>query len=248
MIGKDKVLNNDVSVVNKEVRHPAKYTDKFIPIFANHLKCCDRVLDPMGGTGKIGLIKKHGFDGVVYNNDLEVEWLQQSFNNGCDVVSNFDAANTGYPDGYFDGICTSPTYGNRMADSHVAKDLSVRNTYTHAIGRKLHDSNTGKMQWGESYRSKHVDIYKEIYRLLATNGIFILNVKDHIRKGDVVHVSDFHLDTALSVGLVLEDNIKVEAKGNRFGRNGVVRVGYENIFIFRKPKKTAVGTNDGEVK
>ena len=26
----------------------------------------------------------------------------------------------GYPDATFDAICTSPTYGNRMAESHEA--------------------------------------------------------------------------------------------------------------------------------
>lgn len=130
------------------VRHPAKYSDKFIPIFAELLKGRRKVLDPMAGTGKIGLIKDYGFEGVVYANDLEFEWIMQAKDNKCDVISMYDAGNTKFEDEEFDGICTSPTYGNRMADHHNARDGSKRNTYTHAIGRQLHKENTGKMQWG----------------------------------------------------------------------------------------------------
>ena len=39
-----------------------------------------------------------------------------------------------YPDGHFDGICTSPTYGNRMADNVQAATptgVSVRNITEH---------------------------------------------------------------------------------------------------------------------
>lgn len=135
-------------------RHPAKYTDKFIPIFAEMLVGRQKVLDPMAGTGKIGLIKDYGFEGAVYANDLEFEWVVQAKENKCDVFSMYDAGAMRYEDGEFDGICTSPTYGNRMADHHNAKDSSKRNTYTHAIGRKLHEENTGKMQWGETYKKK----------------------------------------------------------------------------------------------
>ena len=32
-----------------------------------------------------------------------------------------DSRQMHYPDGMFDAICTSPTYGNRMADHHNAR-------------------------------------------------------------------------------------------------------------------------------
>ena len=39
-------------------KHPAKYTNSFIPIFYSILKDCKKVLDPFAGTGKISEIKK----------------------------------------------------------------------------------------------------------------------------------------------------------------------------------------------
>ena len=45
------------------MQHPAKYSDVFIPIFADLLKDCEIVLDPMAGTGKLALIKALGFNG-----------------------------------------------------------------------------------------------------------------------------------------------------------------------------------------
>lgn len=56
------------------VKHPAKYTDTLIPIFADLLRDCPNVLDPMAGTGKIGQIKEHGYKGYIVCNELEPEW------------------------------------------------------------------------------------------------------------------------------------------------------------------------------
>lgn len=215
-------------------RHPAKYTDSFLPVFANLLKGKKKILDPMAGTGKIGQIKKFGFDGVIYANDLEIEWVSQSIANGCDIFSLFDASDLKYEDGEFDGICTSPTYGNRMADKHNAKDSSKRNTYTHVLGRKLSEGNTGGMQWGEEYRLKHIQIYNECKRVLKKDGIMIINVKDHIRKGEIVEVSKFHKETMEKSGFRLVEAITIPVNGLGFGSNAKARVGHENIFVFQK--------------
>jgi hypothetical protein len=56
-------------IEKKEVKHPAVYTDSFIPIFAKHLNGFSNVYDPFGGTGKIALIKEHGFSGEIYCTD-----------------------------------------------------------------------------------------------------------------------------------------------------------------------------------
>lgn len=43
-----------------------------------------------------------------------------------------DATSLPFPDEAFDAIITSPTYGNRMADHHDARDNSRRLTYRHS--------------------------------------------------------------------------------------------------------------------
>jgi hypothetical protein len=101
-------------------------------------------------------------------------------------------------------------YGNRMADHHIAHDGSPRHTYRHVLGQPLTPGNSGALQWGdgiagrsgagEEYRALHVAVWTEARRVLKPRGIFVLNVKDHIRggvvgpltgmrwDGDVIHV------------------------------------------------------------
>ncbi len=128
------------------MKHPATYNNKFMPIFANLLKGYHNILDPFAGTGKIGLIKEHGYIGKITCNEIEEEWI----NNCMYPIDNWyvsDASNMNWAnDNKFDAICTSPTYGNRMADHHNAKDNSKRITYKHYLGRDLNVENTGKLQ------------------------------------------------------------------------------------------------------
>ena len=42
--------------MSQDIKHPATYTDVFIPQFAELLKNCKNVLDPFGGIGKLALI------------------------------------------------------------------------------------------------------------------------------------------------------------------------------------------------
>lgn len=215
---------------NVKIKHPAVYSDQFIEIFSRFVKPKSVIYDPFAGTGKIALIKEYVSDLFVICNDLEPEY---------EALKKYDVdrwyhedAETCIP-GFVDFIITSPTYGNRMADSHNAKDKSKRITYTHQLGRKLHDSNTGKMQWGKDYQKKHEVCYAHFYTVLS-KGLFILNVSDHIRKGKAVNVCDFHIEAALKAGFKFEDRIKVSVKRMRFGQNHSMRISHEEILIFKK--------------
>lgn len=220
---------------NKEIKHPAVYTNSFIPIFAEkliHFNCLN-VYDPFGGTGKISLIKEHGFKGEIYCGEIEPEWTNQY--QGIKHWFIGDSSKTNFiKDGFFDAICTSPTYGNRMADHFESKDTSKRLTYRHGLGRKLSNENTGKMQWGTSYKNKHFEIYVELLRILKNEGIFILNISDHIRSGVVIEVSKWHKELLEKLGLQLIESISISTPRMGFGKNGHLRVDYENIFIFKK--------------
>jgi SAM-dependent methyltransferase len=218
--------------VPSSVKHPATYTESFIPKFAELLSECTNVLDPFGGVGKLALIKDYGFKGKVVCNELEREWAEIGKYN-VDEWSIGDAANLRFANCEFDAICTSPTYGNRMADHHNAKDASKRITYRHCLGRPLNEENTGKMQWGEKYRQKHIEIYRECLRVLKPNGLMIVNVSDHIRKGQVMNVVEWHKQTLLDIGMKLIDEIKIETPRMGFGQNAKSRVQHECILVFR---------------
>lgn len=217
------------------IKHPATYTESFIPKFAELLSGCGSVLDPFGGVGKLALIKDYGFKGRVVCNEIEREWTETG-KYSVDEWSIGDAANLRFANCEFDAICTSPTYGNRMADHHKARDISKRITYTHCLGRPLNDQNTGRMQWGERYRRKHIEVYAECLRVLRQKGVFILNISDHIRKGEVMPVVDWHKETLLSMGMLLIEEIKIETPRMGFGKNAKVRVPSESIMVFQKEK------------
>lgn len=157
--------------MQNNIKHPAKFTDTLIPEMAKMLSEFNtgKVLDPFAGTGKIALVKRYGFEGTIYANEIEPEWIENN-EYGCDFITTQDAELLDYPEGFFDAICTSPTYGNRMADHHIAKDGSKRITYTHYLGRQLNDENTGKMQFGEDYIEKHKRIYKHLFALVRGGG------------------------------------------------------------------------------
>jgi len=214
-------------------KHPAKFTDSFIPIFADILKEKNNVIDIFAGTGKIVEIKNLGYKGKVFINEIEPEWAEIN-SSMVDGFTKLDAENLPYKDEYFEAVCTSPTYGNRMADCHNAKDGSKRNTYTHTLGRKLDDENTGKMQWGDKYREKHKKCWLEAKRILKKEGLLILNMSDHIRKGEIIPVTDFHISFLESIGFTVLEHKKINTPRNGFGANANVRVDYESIIILKK--------------
>lgn len=218
------------------MKHPATYTESFIPKFAELLIQYDNVLDPFAGIGKLALIKQHGFKGKVTCNELESEWIESSTYD-VDEWFNGDAANMSWSeDNRFDAICTSPTYGNRMADHYNAKDNSKRITYKHYLGRDLNDANTGKMQWGKKYKQKHIEVYIECRRVLKHNGMMIVNVSDHIRKGQIMNVVEWHKETLKSLGMIFVDEVQIETPRMKFGQNSNSRVKTESILIFKNKK------------
>lgn len=212
------------------MKHPAEYTDKFIPIFAEKLKHCANVLDPMAGTGKIALIKKYGFNGIIYCNDIEHEWTDKY--KGVDFWSIGDAACMDFDDSFFDAVCTSPTYGNRMADHYKPKDNSKRITYRVYLGHELNKLNTGRMQWGKAYRSTSIKIYKECTRVLKQDGLFILNMSDHIRQWSQVFVTDWHKRVLINAGFECINDEKIKTPRMGFGANSDLRVAHERVLTF----------------
>jgi len=147
-----------------------------------------------------------------------------------------DAAHLSFDDETFDGICTSPTYGNRLADHwhRGENEHSTRFSYFFNLGHNLHEGNTGVMHWGHKYRFKHEQIWKEQYRILQPNGILICNISDFIRSGLVIGVVEFHRNTLLALGLKYIEDIAVPTKRLRFGQNNNARVDHEHILVFRK--------------
>jgi hypothetical protein len=210
------------------VRHPATYTSCLLPTFGDLLAGYNLVFDPFGGTGKLHLVRP---DAIVL--EIEREWVAI----GCAPAVQGNALRLPFRDNSLDACCTSPCYGNRMADHHDAKDPSVRNTYRHALGRELHIDNAGAMQWGDKYRSFHEQVWKECIRVLHDDALFILNISDHIRRGKLIAVTDWHINTLIGIGCQIVEKIGIKTPRQRYGSNSELRVDCEWVIALKVHKK-----------
>lgn len=204
-------------------RHPAKFTDSIIDVLQKELRPYRMILDPFGGVGKLHQVKIRG---KIICGEIEYEWARQ----GSDLVH--DALHLPFANETFDCICTSPTYGNRMADHHHAKDASRRTSYTHCLGHSLHPHNSGQMQWGEAYREFHRQVWKECDRVLKKFGVIYLNASNHIRKGQEIEVVAFHDEVLRDLGFVCGWSEQVQTPRHRFGANSDLRVSYEVVIQY----------------
>lgn len=95
------------------VPHPAKFSPEVLEVLDRWVEPGWRVLDPFAGTGLIHTLDQAETWGV----EIEPEWATM---HPRTIVG--DALRLPFADDSFDAIATSPTYGNRMADSHDAKE------------------------------------------------------------------------------------------------------------------------------
>jgi len=225
-------------VANKPTPHPAKFSDEVIrtlsAIFTEH-NITGTGFHPFAGVSK-GVELLESDQRYIIGLELEPEWAEQKPGTVTgDVLKLFSL---GFKPSMFDFMFWSPAYGNRMADHHVARDDSRRHTYTHYIGRQLNENNSGAMQWGDEYRKFHQDAYKRMLMVVKPGGWIVLNVSDHVRKGEVQKVSAWHKGTLARLGvewLPGSDGIyMVGTRRNRHGTNGEVRMLHEWVFVGRK--------------
>lgn len=182
------------------------------------------VLDPFAGVGTLFSAFPNGV-GV----EIEPEWATQNPRN---IIG--DALNLPFVNGSFMWAATSPTYGNRMADHHEAKDNSKRYTYRHFLGRMPTKGSSSVMQWGSDYEEFHFRAWKNVYDMLGYGGKFFCNVKNHIRSFEVMDAESLHIGLLRDVGFSVVEVVNVEARGLRHGENHAARVDQEVILCLEK--------------
>ena len=208
-------------------RHPARYSAELQPVLVEALRGCHRLLDPFGGVGGVFALEPFLPGCQIDAIEIEPEWAAQNSR-----ITQGNALALPWPAATFDAICTSPCYGNRMADHHEARDASKRNTYRHALGRPLHPDNAGALQWGDAYRAFHLRAWCEALRVLRPGGRFVLNVKDHIRGGALQPVSAWHVETLATLGMRQVWRKEIACPGQRCGANGHLRMSTESVLLF----------------
>lgn len=206
--------------------HPARYSKPVLEAMHDALPPpllgFSRVLDPFAGTGKAAEWSSPNRQVICL--ELEREWARLTNTETTWVaqtafVVQGNALTLPFPDRIFDAIATSPTFGNRLADKHKAKDGSLRRSYTHDLGRDLSADNSGGMQWGDGYRRFHQQAWAESLRVLKLGGRFVLNIKDHIRGGNPQGVPQWHDETLQQMGLTPLGWTEIKAQHLRQGSN-----------------------------
>lgn len=229
----------DAATVTPIEDHPAKFStaiiEELVDILTTHLEPHSKVLDPFAGTGLIHAIGE--LAGMsTWGVEIEPEWAALHEHTICGDSRDL-AAVFGDDPVLFDAIVTSPAYGNRMADNYDGRDGSRRHTYRIALRRPLTDGNGAALHWGPKYRRLHIDVWREAAAVLRPGGLFVVNVKDFIRKRKPVHVADWHRRVLTRViGLELLEDRFVQTPGLRDGANADLRMDGEHIYVMRKPR------------
>lgn len=242
--------------------HPAEYSVEVLEIIREIVPRGATVLDHMAGTG--WRLAETLSDCKVIGIELEPEWAEA---HPC--VQQGNALALPFKRNRFKWVVNSPTFGNRMADHHNAQERCkpckgtgrrgtgkcskcggvgrrdyVRMTYRHKLGRKLHEDNSGQLQWGEKYRDFHRRTNDEVWRVLAPGGRFVLNIKNHLRtvgkpgerRQEEQLVAEWWVeDLTERLGFELEAQYPVSTPGMRNGQNRDARVLVEWVYVFRKP-------------
>lgn len=212
--------------------HPARFSDDLLDTIAPRVAGAGVVLDPFAGTGRVHELRERA--GVTETIGIEIEKEWADMHEGTRLGNALDLD---LDDESVDAVVTSPTYGNRMADHHDATDDSTRLTYKHTLGRDLDPDNSGQLQWGDAYREFHRRAWAEATRVLKPGGMFVLNVKDHVRAGKKQEVVAWQINTLCTeFGLDLVALDLVPTRGLMAGSNHDERVCAEVVATFTKPE------------
>lgn len=218
------------------VTHPAKYSDLVLDRIREVLdgrKFRGTILDPFAGVGKIHDLAIFG-ERTTFGVELEIEWADAHPRTVCG-----DATDLQFPAGSFEAVITSPPYATRMADNYAGDPKgSTRHTYRISLERPLTGGSAAAMQWGPEYRSTMRIALEEIWRVLDEGGLFILNISDHIRKGELQLVPNWYAKQCSEIGFQWEEEpIEVNTPRLRHGQNYEKRATAEYLFVMTKPYK-----------
>jgi len=206
----------------KTTPHPAPYTSSIIALLYDVVPNEGVFLDPFGGIGGITTYIPN-----IIAGELMAKWAIR----GCQL--QHDALRLPFATNSLDGIVTSPTYGNRMGDHGDYNIDSDRRSYQSFYGEDLPNTNTGRYNWGAQYQLLHTLAWIECTRVVKPGGLFYLNISDHIRNGQVIPVSDWHIETLKSLMWEQVGTFRIETPRFKKGANHEARVDHESLIIFR---------------
>lgn len=240
-------------------KHPAKFSPEVLDVLRSLVRLEARrqgierpkLLDSFGGVGRI-----HQLDDIARTRAVELRprWA------ACHARTRVGDA-TRLPHWWtqsFHVWATSPCYGNRLRDHHVANDscktcvgktgvvdpscrvckgrgLSSRRSYAHDYGEPFeHEHDGGVLRFGtDAYSSLHERAYQQAHRVVVDGGGALLNVSDFYEQKQLVDAVSWHRAAMRDVGWRYVRTVPVVTKRLLHGANRQ-RAEHEVVLVFRK--------------
>lgn len=224
--------------MTEKVKHPATFSAAVLDVMDHWIPKGTkdepvRILDPLAGIGKGPERFNRPQDyQLACGIELEQEWASQSplvaCGDGIDYMKTHPLT--------FDVVATSPPFHNRASDSHnqSPNDTSSRNTYKHKLGRDLTTGSGAGLQWTNPDTPAWVNrLTNGCWRTIRHGGLFIFEMKDHVRNGKRQYVTDWYVQDAMEVGFTLLTAETVFSRGLP-GANSALKVPYSTVVVMQK--------------
>lgn len=231
---------------SKPTPHPAMWSQAILEAL-DEMVPPGRYLDPYAGTCKINTIAAD--NRRFYCVEIEPEWAARYVEwtplDGSPVLEPFTGDCLKWMKIWkrngtqFDGVVSSPVYGNRMSDHHNAKDASRRRGYRFQLGRMPTEGSTGVMYfWQLRFKDHHQKAVKLIGKLVRPGGYVFWNVKNFYKTVNGIEIEYDVLGWFVTEfekrGFEIEKVVDVGTPGFREGENYEIRKAMEHIIVGRK--------------
>lgn len=234
------------ALTHVEKHHPAKYSSSVLDALGELWDFWlqppepdrpSRVLDPWAGVGRIHRIASLAVR--TFAVELELNWAASTEHANRTVSAT--TRRLPFADGVFDAVTGSPVYMNRMRDSHMARDTSKRNTYTHQMraltgfkDEQLHPDNMGAMT-NTQYRAAAAEHIAELLRVSKPGAFWFINLSNSIEDGEENNCVEQWINWLTLRSLHIREVRPVATPRNGFGANGDARCDYEVVVVAQTP-------------
>jgi hypothetical protein len=92
------------------------------------------------------------------------------------------------------------------------------------------------MQFGQDYRNLHLEVWEQCRLVCRPDAIAVVNVSNHIRKGEEIDVVGWHRQALELTGWTVVDQVSISTPRLRHGQNHEKRVLSEELLICRRAR------------